>query len=105
MEGEDNMPFIVATAVVVTLLIAFGLFIVISINSVTYETSPVHNTEYFDVDDPSVDQNLVLGYIPEKTPTVQQYDGTGWYTIDSSYVDWTTGTSLLKVDSGGLVGG
>ena len=102
---EQNLPFMIATTVVVTLLIAFGLFIVISISSVTYETAPSHKVEIFRVTDPSADQNLVLSFIPSDKPTVEQYDGNSWSTVESKYVDWTTGTTMLKVSASGLVGG
>lgn len=99
---EQEFPEMVMKVTILTLLLVIGLFIVISISTVTYDTAPSHEVETFTVTDPSQDQDLVLSFVPTKTPTVERYDGISWSAVSSTYVDWTSGTTLLTVQSGGL---
>jgi len=99
MEGteQQNLVLIIVVSIIT---LAVGAFIITTfVTSGGVESSSV---EYFSVADPSSDLTVSLKYTPAATPTVTQYNGIEWVSVDSTYISYM-GTQLT-VAAGGMQG-
>ena len=97
MEDTPNMVMIIILCMIV---IGIGLFIMVvfTTNAGIESTS----TENFGVSNPSVALTVDLKYIPKDTPTIMQYNGIEWLSVDSSFISYSG--NHLTIAAGGLQG-
>jgi len=97
MEDTSNL---VMTIIVSLLILGVGLFVIVVFTTEGGIEST--SVEIFSVENPSVDQQVTLKYIPASTPTVTQYNGIEWVSVDSGFVSYSG--RVLTVAAGGLQG-
>jgi len=97
----EDMPKTVLTIIVCMLLLAVGIFVILTfVSNVGMESSI---TQTVSVSDPSVDKTVTLEAKPASTPTVTQFNGMIWQTVSSTYVNWD-GQTTLTVAAAGMQG-
>jgi len=96
----EDTPNLVLTITVALLIIAVGLFVIVTF--VGNVGIPSDSTEEFAVSDPSVDFTCTLKYKPSAEPSVSQYNGIQWVSVSDTFVSYNN--RELTVLAGGMQG-
>lgn len=100
----EDIPNNIVYATVFIILMVIGIFVVGQISITSESVAPVRQIEYFDVANPTVDQTVILQFIPSQEPVVAQFNGIAWVPVGSQFITWSATTPNVIVASGGLQG-
>lgn len=92
----------IMSVVVALIMLSVGMFAV-AIIATTNDTLDLTYDGNFAVTDPTVDQTLDTGEWDLTGITVTQFDGISWSAVPAVNVSYAT--TIVTVQSGGLVGG
>ena len=95
MDAKEVMAIVVSL-----IIIAVGLFTVLTVTSVQETTVSSSYSGYFTITDDSIDQHIDTGQSGMSSITVYQYNGDSWIQVNSSYVSYSN--TLVTVQAGGL---
>ena len=97
----EDMPSKILVILVCLIIMGAGTFIITTFVSTTEMTTV--RTESFVVTDPSVDLTVSLTFIPSEKPTVEQYNGIQWLSVDPTHVEWSS-SKQVTVEHEGMQG-
>ena len=96
----EDTPTVVMAVVIAMIVFGAGVFAFY----VTTEELGTYgdNTEYFNVENPHLDQVCTLEYEPVSKPTVWQYNGFEWLLVNPTYVSYAG--NIATISHSGLQG-